>query len=247
MGMQSPYYNMVIPMKKTFIFILIVSILFAIPAKAREEEYISVSDGALVISEEVERYIYTQNKELEEKTGARIIFATISDSGENSVTDYADLLYKELGIGSIGRRNSVFVLLCMEENEYCIKLSDGISAALTESQAQKMLVKYMEKDFAKSDYDDAVLKTYNHLASWYEEEYDINLSLTEDLSDYKSMVKTEKERKLLKNIIITSLAVIAAGGALYALVRYRRKKRMQNLLKKRQERRRRYAQSLRGK
>lgn len=238
---------MVIQMKKLLVFILIISMLSSVTAFADDEEFTSVSDGASMLSEATERYIYTQNKILSDKAGARVIIATATDSGELSITEYADKLYDEMGIGHIGRKNSVFILLCRDENDYCIKVSDGISAALTDSYAQSCLAECMEKDFAKENYDKAVIKTYNRLASWYAKQYDIKLSLTEDMSDYKNMIKTEKERKLLKNVIIISLVVIVVVGGLYALIHFRRKKRMKDLLRKRQERRRRYTLSLRGK
>ncbi len=238
---------MVIPMKKLFLFILIISLVSSVNVSAREEEFLSVWDAGSMLSEEAERYIYTQNKILSEKTGARIIIATAIETGELNVTDYAEKLFDEMEIKSIGRNNSILILLCKEEKEYCIKLSDGISAALTESYAQSCLSQFMEEDFAKGNYDDAVIKTFNEFANWYAKQYAVKLSLTEDMSDYKSIIKTEKERKLLKNVLITVGTVLAAGGALYALIHFRRKKRMQRLLKKRQERRRRYAQSLHGK
>ena len=237
---------MVIPMKKIFLFILIISLVSSVSVSAREEEFLSVWDGGSMLSEEAERYIYTQNKIISEKTGARIIIATTLETGELTVTGYAQKLFDDMGIKSIGRNNSILILLCKEEKEYCIKLSDGISAALTEGYAQSCLSQFMEDDFAKENYDDAVLKTFNEFANWYAKQYAVKLSLTEDMSDYKSIIKTEKERKLLKTVLITLGVILATGGALYALIHIRRKKRMQRLLKKRQERRRRYAQSLHG-
>ena len=233
-------------MKKLFVFILIMSMLSSL-AFAKEEEFTSVSDMASMLSEEAERYIYTQNKILDKKAGARIIVASAYESGELSLTEYADRLYDEMGLDYIGRKNSILVVLCRDEKDYCIRLSDGISAALTESYAQKCLVECMEKDFDKGKYDKAVIKTFNRLASWYSEQYGIKLNLTEDMSDYKSIIKTEKEQKLLRNSLIITVVTVAAVGGLYAFVYFRRKKRMKNLLRKRQERRRRYTMSLRGK
>lgn len=238
---------MVIPMKKLFLFILIISLVSSASVCAREEEFLSVWDEGSMLSEEAERYIYTQNKILSEHTGARIIIATTAETGELSVTEYGQKLFDDMDIKSLGRNNSILILLCKEEKEYCIKLSDGISAALTDSYAHKCLSQFMEEDFAKGSYDAAVLKTFNEFANWYARQYAVKLSLTEDMSDYKSILKTEKERKLLKNILITFGVILACCGALYTFIRIRRKKRMQRLLKKRQERRRRYAQSLHGK
>ena len=87
---------MVIQMKKLFVFILIISLLSSVTAFADDEEFTSVSDGASMLSEATERYIYTQNKILDKKSGARIIIVTATDSGELTITEYADKLYEEL-------------------------------------------------------------------------------------------------------------------------------------------------------
>lgn len=234
-------------MKKLFVFILIISMLSSVTAFADDEEFTSVSDGASMLSEATERYIYTQNKILDKKSGARIIIVTATDSGELTITEYADKLYEEMGIGAIGRKNSILILLCRDEKDYCIKISEGISAALTESYAQICLAECMEKDFAKENYDNAVIKTYNRFAAWYAKQYGIKLSLTEDMSDYKNMIKTEKERKLLKTVLILAAVIVVLVGILYVIIYFRRKKRMKELHRKRQERRRRYTLSLRGK
>ncbi len=234
-------------MKRIFIFVLIISILTSMPALAKEEEFLSVSDGAGMLSEVTERYIYTQNKILSDKTGARIIIATAPESGELSVTEYAQNLYDELGVNRIGRNNCIFIFMCETEKDYCLKVSDGISAALTEAYAQSCLVDFMETDFEKGNYDKAVIKTFNAFALWYADKYRMELELTEDMSDYRNIIKTEKERKLLRTVLITAAAVVAFVIAVGALIRFRRKKREERLLRKRQERRRRYAQSLHGK
>ena len=83
---------MVIQMKKLFVFILIISMLSSVTAFADDEEFTSVSDGASMLSEATERYIYTQNKILDKKSGARIIIVTATDSGELTITEYADKL-----------------------------------------------------------------------------------------------------------------------------------------------------------
>jgi uncharacterized membrane protein YgcG len=68
-------------MKKLLVFILIISMLSSVTAFADDEEFTSVSDGASILSEATERYIYTQNKILSDKAGARVIIATATDSG----------------------------------------------------------------------------------------------------------------------------------------------------------------------
>lgn len=231
-------------MKRILIFLIIFMFLLSCGVMAKDE-FLSVVDDALMISEETERYIYTRNKNLSEETGARIIFATVEDSRELSPTEYSNLMYEDLGVEHIGRNNCIFILLCKEDKDYCLKVSDGISAALTQSYAQKCLVDNLEEDFDKGDYDSAVIKTFNAFAGWYGQEYNIDMKLTEDMSGYKNIIKTEKEKKLLKNILIAVSIAVVVVVLIVLLVRHRRKKKKEKLLRRRRERRRRYTQALR--
>lgn len=234
-------------MKKLLSILVIFVFAFSIVVQAASDTFLSVADEASVLSESTERYIYTQNRALSKATQARIIVAAVPTSGELSTYEYAQNMYKELGIDGIGRNNSVFILLCMDEKDYCHIVSEGISASLTDETAQKFLVDFLEKDFDKGKYDDAVIKTFNAFAGWYENEYNTKLELTEDMTDYDTMIQREKKMQKLRKILITLAVVVFVAGFVFALVYFRRKKRMKNLLKKRQERRRRYAQSLHGK
>jgi len=234
-------------MKKALVFVLTICILTSFVAMAKSnDEFLSVRDDASMLSEATERYIYTQNHALGKKTDARIIVATIETAGEMSTYERAREIYDALGVHRIGRNNSVFILLCKEDKDYSIIVSDGINAVLTDSYAQKCLGECLEPDFAKGKYDDAVIKTFNAFANWYETEYNTSLELTEDLADYDAMIKNERRMELVRTIITIVLSAAAFVGAIWAIVRYRHRKKMQRLLKKRQERRRRYAQSLRG-
>ena len=100
----------------------------------------------------------------------------------------------------------------------------------------------MEEDFDKGNYDDAVIKTYNAFADWYQQKYRFELELTEDMTDYDNIVKTERKRRQLRTVLVVFFWVFVVVGGLTAIVRYRRKKRLEKLRRKRQERRKRYMQ-----
>lgn len=230
--------------KLILIFMVIFSLLTVNTYAKKSENFTSTLDYADIISDSTERYIFTQNKTLFNKTNARVIFATVSDTGDMSAYDYAKELYDNLGIKNIGRNNSVFILLCPDEKDYCLIVSDGISATLTEAYAQKCLVEYMEKDFEKGNYDDAVIKTFNAFAQWYQDEYRTELELTEDMGDYDDIIKSEKRIERIKKTVVILLLIIVAIVLFAVIGRHRRRKKEEKLLKKRQERRRRYRQSL---
>ena len=227
-------------MKKLLCLLISVVMLFTGAFARSDEEFLSVTDNAHILSDATERYIYTQNKTLFEETGARIIFCTEKGTGELSVTEYADSMYEELGVSNIGRNNSVFVFVSLEDKDYTVKVGEGISASLTIDKAQKHLIKYMEKDFDSESYDKAVINTFNAFGKWYVQKYGIDLALTDDMSAYKNIVKTERNERRLKNIIIGVLAVAVAVALFTTIIHIRRKRRMARLRRRRQERRRRY-------
>ena len=98
----------------------------------------------------------------------------------------------------------------------------------------------MEEDFKKSDYNNAVIKTFNAFVKWYSEKYDIEFDITDDMSAYKNIVKTEKREKTVRKILTIVLTVFAVLSVIWILAHIRRRRRMARLRRKRQERRRRY-------
>ena len=227
-------------MKKLFVLLLMLTMIFA--CAYAEDEFVSVADGADMISPAVEKYVLLQNRILSEETGARIIFATAEDTGELSTIEYARKMYEEMNVAAIGRKNCVFVFLNENARDYNVIVSSGISGALTDVYAQECLVQYMEEDFDKGDYDASVVKTFNAFGNWYMEKYGVKLKLTENMTGYNDIINNEKKEKELKIILIVVIGVSVATIIIWCIVYLRRKNRMEKLRKKRQERRKRYMQ-----
>lgn len=225
-------------MKKIISILILITLLFT--TAFADEDFVSVYDENKMISAAVEKYVYVQNKNLSEKTGARIVIATGKSTGELSVPEYAENLYKKLDVGSIGRKNSVFLFLCESTKDYHVIVSPGINASLTNQEAQKILAENLEKPFEKAQYDKAVIDTFNAFAIWYADKYGIALNITDDMSEYKDIIRTENNEKTLKTVLTVFFAVALTVGTLWYFAYKNRKKRMERLRKKRQERRKRY-------
>lgn len=230
-------------MKKIFsVFILIFLLLPNISVIASDvPEEISVNDNAGVLSRSAEKYIASQNKLLSKACGAKIVVVTENPPKEMSVNEYAQLIARQWHINSIGRSNSVLILMAPAARDYAVVISDGISEALTDVYAQNCLINFMEPDFAQKRYSDAAVKTYNGIAEWYNKNYNnVSLKLTDDISKYKKMVETEKEEENRRTKIRIS-SVIAVIIVCAAAVMYIRKRiRIMKLRQKRNERRKRY-------
>lgn len=227
-------------MKKFLMFLIIAVMVFTVGYA--DDEFLSVCDNGNMLSPSTEKYIYTLNKALSDKTGARVIVATDKSTGELSVPEYARKLYDELGVAQIGRKNCVFLFLCQTADDYHVIVSNGINASLTDRKAQNILIECLENSFSVGKYDDAAIKTFNGFAQWFCDKYGIELDLTEDMREYDNIIRTETNRRTLKTVLIVLLAVAVAGSLGGYVVYSRRKKRMEKLRKKRQERRKRYMQ-----
>ena len=227
-------------MKKILSLIIAFLLIFSCASASKDEDFVSVSDNAGILSDAVERYIYTVNKDLHQKAGARIVFCTENSIGSSSCVEYADSLYSSMGISKIGRNNCVFVFVCKDDSDYTVKVGEGISGVLTDADAQRYLYKYMEKDFAKGNYDRAILKTFNAFGKWYAERYAIELSLTEDMTSFKNIVKTEHKKEKVRSFVITLACVVSVFLLFWIAAHIRRKRRMARIRRRRQERRRRY-------
>ena len=228
-------------MKKILNFLLAISFIFMSAYSSEIPEIISVHDNAKILSDATKKYITTQNEELSKKCGAKIIFLTENLTDENSVKDYAKAVFNEWGIKSIGRNNSVFVFLSPNKRDYTAVVAEGISASLTNMLAEQNLIYYMEPDFDKKNYDDAVIKTYNAFASWYNSNYNnVSLNLTEDLAEYEEMADYEKKEARIKTAGILAIIISAIIAAMIITISVRRNLRMKRLEKRRLERKKRY-------
>ena len=225
-------------MKRIISFLILISMIFT--TAFADDEFVSVYDESNILSAAVEKYIYMQNQKLSDKTGAMVVIATGSSTGELSVHEYAENLYKQLGVGSIGRKNGVFLFICESSKDYHVIVAPGINASLTNQEAQKILSENLEKPFEKEYYDRAVIDTFNAFVLWYADKYDVNIDITDDMSEYKDIIRTENNERTIRMVLTISLSVILTVGILWYLGYRSRKKRMEKLRKKSQERRKRY-------
>ncbi len=229
--------------------ILLITLMLSIPCNgfAAAAVHAADADKASVISEAAERYIDTKNAELSKKCGASIIIATVKSTGELSMSEYAQSLSKAYRLNSGEKSNSVLILFCIEKKDYTVIVADGISASLTAKEAEKFLAEYAEKDFAKKNYTKSAIKTYNGIASWYNENYtNLKISLSDDISEYEAAVENEhiqEHRHALNRKIILTVTIITL---LVILLYTKRRMRLIKARKKRNERKLRYMRGIRN-
>jgi len=200
-------------MKKICFIIMIAIILTTLPVSAlahSKPDDISFSDFSGIVSDGAKDYIKSKNIILFEKTEAKIIFVTTDSTDGLSANEYAKSLYSSWGIGSLGRGNSVFVVMSDKTKDYGVVQGKNIRRALDDSTLYKFIAEDFEPHFDKGNYDDAVLSLYNRIGKWYEENYNgLNLELDSNTEKYKtSQITPDKEKTPNKFIMWIGIGAI---------------------------------------
>lgn len=141
-----------------------------ISAYAEESYYIPLSDNfyvtdnAGVLSATTVNYVEQVNAELETSAnGAQICIVTVNDCEGYSIADLAYNTFDQAGIGSWEYNNGILLLLAINEpcddyiGDYYVAVGDGISQFIGDDELWDLLYTSVEENFAKEDYDAAVM------------------------------------------------------------------------------------------
>ena len=211
-------------MKKTrvlylvLILIFINSVAFAAVDIFDVPENISVNDYSVVMNEDTKSHIRSSNEKLYEATQSKIIFVTVPTTGKESIDEYAHRWYDAWGVSAIGDSSSTFVLLATDDMDYWAIVGSHLSSALTRETLEKMLITYMEPDFAVRNFDGAIKNTFSAISNWYTSHY--NFSQDAQTDDAAALSKESDKGSSALGIalsIILTLALIAI--ICYTLVR----------------------------
>lgn len=140
-----------------------------------EDESFCVVDDADVISQETENYLSALNYDLNNKTGASIVIATVDFTGSLSIDEYAYQAFNKWGVGDKDKDNGLLILMSVGDEDYWAVQGAGLEKDLTSGELSDMLYENMEKDFAKGDYDAAAKSIYLAAYEWFGDFYNIQL------------------------------------------------------------------------
>ncbi len=132
-------------------------------------------DQAGVLSEDTREHINYSNQDLNKKTQAEIIVACIDTTGYTDIADYAYEMFNTWKIGGKEDNNGVLLLLSIDEEDYWCLQGEGLEKVLSSGTIKTMLNEHLEPDFAKSDYDAGVRKTFDALVNHLESAYSVTV------------------------------------------------------------------------
>lgn len=121
------------------------------------------SDYAGVLNEAAKRHIELNAMQLDDATGAQIVFVALKTTSPMAIEDYALKLFNSWGIGDKDKNNGILVLLAIADDDYYILEGTGLEESLPVSTLRAMWNQYLEPDFARKDYSAASVKFFDAL------------------------------------------------------------------------------------
>jgi uncharacterized protein len=183
--------------KSTLLLIITVlvfsSILIPAPASA-EGSYPSataeffVNDFANVLSDDAERAIYVIGKELEDKTTAQVVLATIDSLNGQDIESYSNELFTQWGIGQKDKNNGILILNAVEERLLRIEVGYGLEGAVPDTLTAQIRTELMNPYLAEGNYDTGLLNGYAATVEAVAAEYNV---LLEYNSEYGSKLPAD--------------------------------------------------------
>jgi len=134
-----------------------------------------VTDLAGIIKPETKAQLEALCTELEQKTGAQMAIVTVKSLEGESIEEYANELYKQLGIGSKKENRGVLLLVAPNDRKYRPEIGYGLEPVITDARAGdagRLMVPY----FRRGDYSSGIAAAAWQLAKYVADDKGVNLS-----------------------------------------------------------------------
>lgn len=162
------------------LLVLLLTSAFKLP-DASYEFY--VYDEANIINDFTENYIIEVNKELNQKTGAQVVVATVNSLDDMDINSYATALYEKWKIGSKEYDNGLLILIVPSEGELWIETGYGLEGTLPAGILKRIINENMLPSFSEGNINDGVILGFEQILNYIEKDYDININSKSLLED----------------------------------------------------------------
>jgi uncharacterized protein len=134
-----------------------------------------VTDLAGVVKPETKANLEALCTELEQKTGAQMAIVTVHSLEGESVQQFANDLFKQLGVGSKKDSRGVLLLVAPDERKYWTEVGYGLEPVINDARAGdagRLMVPFLKQ----GDYSDAVETGAWQLAKYIADDRGVELS-----------------------------------------------------------------------
>lgn len=135
-----------------------------------------VYDGASVLSEETEQYIFNHSRELDSKTGAQIVVVTIPSLEGQSLEEYATTLFRQWGIGAAEKNNGLLLLCAVEDRQFRVEVGYGLEGDLPDGKTGRMQDTYIIPLLKENQFDAGIKNGYTAFLQEVSAVYDVSIT-----------------------------------------------------------------------
>lgn len=136
------------------------------PNSGTSSSTLHVWDDANVLSDREEVALSEINAELSKKYGT-VVACVTTNYGRDDLYDFALNYAARIGLTEY----DFIVVLDIKGDNYWLVQGAGLQNLFTDDDCGDYAWEYMEDDFARGDYGEALLSLANALADWYEDHY----------------------------------------------------------------------------
>jgi len=134
-----------------------------------------VTDRAGIINAQTKTQLEALCTELEQKTGAQMAIVTVKSLDGNEIQEYANDLFKQLGVGQKKQDNGVMLFIAPNERKYWIEVGYGLEPIINDARAGDA-GRLMPPYFRKGDYSAGVSAAAWQLAQYIADDKGVKLS-----------------------------------------------------------------------
>lgn len=111
-----------------------------------------VNDFAKVISDNLRAKMEAIASEVEQKTGAEIVIATVRTTSGIDIHDYSVEMFTKWGIGKKGKDNGVLIVAAIDDRRVWIKTGYGLEETLPDADASQIYRSILRPQFVRGEY-----------------------------------------------------------------------------------------------
>lgn len=166
-------------------------------------------DELNLIDQKTKDHLTKVNKELEQKTGAQVIYVSLKDVEDQPMQVGTELLNK-WKIGDKKKENGVLILISQrkgeEKKDISIITGYGIEGRLNDGKVGRIIDDYMLAYMREGDFSKGVTEGFNAIVSQIAEEYQVELN--GDYDEYSKDLEEDDEIDIRTLIIIFIFFII---------------------------------------
>lgn len=159
---------------------LVLLLFFTVPVSASSipgpTDDFYVDDFAGLLNDDCFNYIMNIAVELEEKTGAQVVVATVESLDGSDIETYANEMFRKYGIGDAKENNGVLILLAHGDRKIRIEVGYGLEGAINDAKAGRILDNYVIPYLKDDRWDEGILNGFDAVVQEIAKEYDVEIS-----------------------------------------------------------------------